>query len=139
MPSELRPDIATGIRRTGDPRSVSKRLLDRRESFVLADQRVDLRVLVIQRQREAGGLAPDGLVLRSGEPDRIGASRVSTFAQVRVHRTLEPVAAIGVIFGPLVDLTEDRLVDGFLSPPISHQDSRRRHRTCGPEPIPKSA
>src|SRR4029453_6926366 len=77
---EARTGLATWIRRAGYPRSGPERLLDRGESVVLGDQRVDLRILVIQCEREAGGLAPDALVLRSGEPDRIGAQGVSAFA-----------------------------------------------------------
>ena len=80
---------------------------------------------MIECEREAGGLAPDTLVLRSGESDRIGASHVSALTEVRVHRTLEPLTTVGVVLRPLVHLAEDRLVDGLLSSIVSHRDARR--------------
>src|SRR5919198_4980169 len=110
------------VGRSCDPRRLAERLLDRGEPFVLHDERVDLRVLVVQGEGEAGGVGPDGFVLDPGQPDGGGAPLVAALAQVGVHAALAPIARAGVTLlpRPLVHLAEDGLVGGLPLLPVSH-------------------
>ena len=94
-------------------------LLDDRETAALGDELVDLRVLVVDGDGEARGVAPYGFVLRPGETDVLDAGRVSALALVHVDGGMVPHLAMDVL-DPLVAVARQRFVPDLLVSPIVH-------------------
>ena len=112
--------LTTGVCLASDPAGTAMELVDRSEPLVLLDDPVDLRVLMIERDREPEGFDPDRLVLQAREPDGLGATTVGALAQVGIDPVAGPQNSVGPLFGPLVHLPEDGLIDRLLVSPVRH-------------------
>lgn len=85
--------LTTGVCLASDPAGTAMELVDRSEPLVLLDDPVDLRVLMIERDREPEGFDPDRLVLQAREPDGLGATTVGALAQVGIDPVARPRTA----------------------------------------------
>lgn len=102
-----------------DPGRPSRDLLDDRETAALGDELVDLRVLVVDSDGEARGVAPVRPRTRAGEADVLDAGRVSALALVHVDGGMVPHLAMDVL-DPLVAVARQRFVPNLLVSPIVH-------------------
>src|SRR5207248_412500 len=107
----------------GDPLGEPEPLLHHRESIILRDDPIGLRVLVVPGDGEALGLAANGLVFVAAEVDRARATVIAALADERLDR-VSRVEAIGGLLDPFVPGPTLDLGAHFSFEPIVH--GRRR-------------
>ena len=100
-----------------------EKLLDDGEPLILSNNTIDLRVLVIERDREVRALGPDILVLLARQPQDGDTRSIAAFAHVVLDRTW-PIEAFAGRFDPLVPLAGMDLGPHSSIAPVIHSGTR---------------
>ena len=116
----------SGIGRAREPRGHAGELPDDREADPLRDHQVQVRALVIGRDREMGRVRANFLVFQVREGDRRWTGAVAALAHEGIRRVTG--ALVGLV-DPLVDLSRPGLVLHLLLAPV-----RSWHGLDDPQP-----